>query len=85
MSRKLIIGAIIGIVLLGSRGSSIQQKRRALIQRGFSSDLIGRMTDDEINDVHQLMFTYGGKGNTVPPGELRNRLSQIGAKYNIFT
>ncbi len=85
MSKKLIIGAIIGLILLGKSGNSTTQKRQALIQRGFPSDLIGRMTNAEIDDVYLLMFRYGGQGNTIPPGALRDRLSRIGEKYNIFT
>jgi hypothetical protein len=90
---KLLLAA--GAVFLisnvsGSRSGSGTDTagKRSFIKDASNHELdsvVDQFTESEVNDVYTLFKDYVPKNITVPLGSLRDRLTAIGIKYNIFT
>ena len=90
---------ILGLMILGglwyfstksmSPKSTDEKRQRldaALKAAGDDTDVLYKMTADEIDVVYTAIIEYIQKGKKIDPNSnLRKRLDEIGLKYNIFT
>lgn len=81
------IGIVGGGIYLYTREPSIADKRAYLKAKApEAAAIFDRMTDAEISDTYSLIVDYQEKGKFPEVGsQLQQRLTIIGAKYNIFT
>ena len=93
MFRLLALLAIAGIVI--AETSNKKDKKKLLLDYCTKtwnnggkdlSPIINKMNNQEISDTYELIFNYPESGSKkTMPDDLKQRLTTISKKYNIFT